>query len=249
LKISAVIIAKNEERSLPACLESLGWVDEVVLLDSCSTDRTREIAQAHGARVAQSEEWPGFGPQKNRAIDLAAGEWILSIDADERVTPELAAEIQAAIARTGIDAFAMRRSSSYCGRQMRHSGWWPDYVTRVFRRGRARFSEDLVHERLVTNGRVERLSGILLHESFVDLEDVLDKVNRYSSLAAEQLAATGRQGGVGKGLVHGLAAFVRTYVLRRGFLDGREGLMLAISNAEGAYYKYVKLWLKRRRAP
>lgn len=247
MKISAVIIAKNEERSLPACLDSLGWVDEIVLLDSCSSDRTREIAAAHGARVAESGEWPGFGPQKNRAIDLATGDWILSIDADERVTPQLAAEIRAAIAQPGMDAFAMRRSSSYCGRAIRHSGWWPDWVTRVFRRGRARFSDDLVHERLVTRGRVERLGAILLHESFVDLEDVLDKMNRYSSLGAEQLASTDRRGGVGTALVHGLAAFVRTYLLRRGFLDGREGLMLAVSNAEGAYYKYVKLWLKKRR--
>lgn len=243
MRISAVVITKNEAEMIGRCLSSLEWVDEVVVMDSGSTDRTREIAAARGARVVETREWPGFGPQKNRAIDLAAGDWILSIDADERVTPELAAEIRAALARPGVDAFAMRRSSSYCGRAIRHSGWWPDYVTRVFRRGRARFSDDLVHERLLTAGRVERLSGILLHESFVDLEDVLDKMNRYSSLGAEQLAATGRSAGVGTALVHGLAAFVRTYLLRRGFLDGREGLMLAISNAEGAYYKYVKLML------
>ena len=248
--ISAVIIAKDEERALPACLASLGWVDEIVVLDSASTDRTREIAAAHGARIVESRDWPGFGPQKNRAIELSKGEWILSIDADERVSPELASEIQTVLGNAGsVDAFAMRRSSSYCGRAIRHSGWWPDYVTRVFRRGRARFSDDLVHERLIVTGRVERLSGILHHESFVDLEDVLDKVNRYSSLGAEQAAAAGKQGGVGTALAHGLAAFVRTYVIRAGFLDGREGLMLAVSNAEGAYYKYLKLWLKNRGRP
>lgn len=248
MKISAVLITKNEEAALPACLRSLGWVDEIVVLDAASSDRTREIAARHGARVFESNEWPGFGPQKNRAIALASGDWILSIDADERVSPELAAEIRGALdGAAGIAAFEMPRSSSYCGRAIRHSGWWPDHVCRLFRRGRARFSDDLVHERLVTEGKVARLSGVLLHESFVDLEDVLDKVNRYSSLGAQQLAAAGRRGSLAAALAHGLVAFVRTYVIRAGFLDGREGFMLAVSNAEGAYYKYLKLWLKARR--
>jgi hypothetical protein len=126
---------------------------------------------------------------------------------------------------------------------MRHSGWWPDHVTRLFRRGRARFSDDLVHERLIVDGPVGRLQGTLLHASFGSLEQVLDKVNRYSSLSAQQMAAAGRRGGLATAVLHGVGAFLRTYLLKAGFLDGREGFMLAVSNAEGAYYKYLKLML------
>ena len=248
MKISAVIITQNEEVMLPDCLRSLGWVDEIVVLDSGSSDRTVEIARAGGAKVSQSADWPGFGAQKNRAAALAGGEWILSIDADERVTPELAAGMRKAVQDAGgIVAFEVARLSSYCGRTMRHSGWWPDHVARLYRAGRARFSDDLVHERLAADGPVGRLEDLLLHESFTSLEQVLDKMNRYSTLGAQQMAAAGRRASLATALAHGLAAFVKTYLLKTGFLDGREGFMLAVSNAEGAYYKYLKLWLLRRR--
>jgi glycosyltransferase involved in cell wall biosynthesis len=249
MKVSAVIITKNEEAMLPDCLRSLDWVDEIVVLDSGSTDRTLELARAAGAKVSQSTDWPGFGAQKNRAAALAGGEWILSIDADERVTPELAAEMRRAMADAGgVSAFEVARLSSYCGRAMRHSGWWPDYVTRLYRAGRARFSDDLVHERLIADGPVGRLRGVLRHEPFSSLEQVLDKMNRYSTLGARQMAAAGRGTSLAKGVAHGLAAFVKTYLLQAGFLDGAEGFMLAVSNAEGAYYKYLKLRLLRRRS-
>lgn len=247
-RVSAVIITKNEEASLSACLESLHWVDEIIVLDAHSTDRTQEIARAAGAKVIDSPEWPGFGPQKNRALSHASGDWVLSIDADERVTPELAEEIRITVqSSAAADGYDIPRLSSYCGRYMRHSGWWPDHVTRLFRRGKARFSDDLVHERLIVDGAVGRLNGLLMHESFGNLEQVLDKVNRYSSLSAQQMAAASRRGGLGSAVLHGLGAFVRTYVLKAGFLDGREGFMLAVSNAEGAYYKYLKLMLLRNR--
>jgi glycosyltransferase involved in cell wall biosynthesis len=249
MKVSAVIITKNEEAMLPDCLRSLDWVDEIVVLDSGSTDRTLELARAAGAKVSQSADWPGFGAQKNRASALAGGEWILSIDADERVTPELAAEMRRAMADAGgVSAFEIARLSSYCGRAMRHSGWWPDYVTRLYRAGRARFSDDLVHERLIADGPVGRLRGVLRHEPFSSLEQVLDKMNRYSTLGARQMAGAGRSTGLATGVAHGLAAFVKTYLLQAGFLDGAEGFMLAVSNAEGAYYKYLKLRLLRRRS-
>jgi glycosyltransferase involved in cell wall biosynthesis len=249
MKVSAVIITKNEEAMLPDCLRSLDWVDEIVVLDSGSTDRTLELARAAGAKVSQSADWPGFGVQKNRASALAGGEWILSIDADERVTPELAAEMRGAMADAGsIAAFEIARRSSYCGRAMRHSGWWPDPVTRLYRAGRARFSDDLVHERLIVDGAVGRLRGVLLHQPFSSLEQVLDKMNRYSSLGARQMAAAGRSAGLAQAVAHGLAAFVKTYLLKAGFLDGAEGFMLAVSNAEGAYYKYLKLRLQRPRS-
>ncbi len=247
-RVSAVLITRNEEANLPACLDSLKWVDEIVVVDSASTDRTREIARDAGANVFDHTDWPGFGPQKNRAIAQATGDWVLSIDADERVSPELAAEIRRVVATAdAANGYALPRLSSYCGRYMRHSGWWPDYVPRLFRRGRARFSDDLVHERLIVEGPVGRLEGLLRHESFASLEQVLDKVNRYSTLSAQQMAVAGRRGGVGTAVLHGLGAFMRTYVLKAGFLDGREGFMLAVSNAEGAYYKYLKLMLLQRR--
>ncbi len=246
-RISVVIITMNEEAAIERCLDSVAWADEIIVLDSGSTDQTVAIAQSMGARVSTADDWPGFGAQKNRALQQATGDWILSIDADELVTPELAREIRsvAASAKSGA-GYAMPRLSSYCGRYMRHSGWWPDYVTRLFRRGKARFSDDLVHERLIVDGEVGKLSGTLLHESFDSLEQVLEKVNRYSSLSAEQMNAKGRRGGVATAVLHGIGAFLRTYVLKAGFLDGREGFMLAVSNAEGAYYKYVKLFLLNR---
>lgn len=230
----------------------MAFADEVVVLDSGSTDGTVSLARAMGASVSTSPDWPGFGVQKNRALALVRSDWVLSIDADERVTSELKAEIRAALQAPGFDVYAFPRLSSYCGQHMRHSGWYPDRVTRLFRRHAARFSDDLVHEKVLVLGPLGQLTSNLLHESFTSLESVLDKVNRYSSVGAQVLLSKGRTSSPGKALGHGLWAFVRTYFLRCGFLDGWMGLALAISNAEGTYYRYLKLWLLQRqvcRAP
>ena len=245
--LSVIVITRNESARLRACLESVAFAGEVVVVDSGSTDDTREIAQALGARVIRTDDWPGFGTQKNRALDLATGDWVLSIDADERVTTALRAQIEDATANPRFDAYSVNRSSSYCGQFMRHSGWYPDRVVRLFRRGSARFSDDLVHEALQVRGPIGRLDGELLHESFADFEAVLDKLNRYSTAGAHDLHRRGVRGSPGKALGHGLWAFLRTYLFKRGFLDGRLGLALAISNAEGTYYRYAKLWLLQRR--
>jgi glycosyltransferase involved in cell wall biosynthesis len=239
--ISAIIITKNEEANIRECLESLAWVDEIVVVDGGSTDRTAEICRELKARFYEHADWPGFGPQKNRALAHATAAWVLSIDADERVTPELRAEIQAVLERPMAAAYELPRLSWYCGRFIRHSGWWPDHVLRLFKREAGRFSDDLVHERLLVEGPVGRLGQKLIHYSFRNLEQVLDVVNRYSTLGAEQKFRAGQQGGLGRALLHGLGALVSTYLLKGGFLDGRQGVMLAISNAEGAYYKYLKL--------
>jgi glycosyltransferase involved in cell wall biosynthesis len=246
--LSAVVIARNEARHIEACLRSVAFCDEVIVVDSGSTDDTVERARALGAKVTQTPDWPGFGPQKNRALQQATGDWVLSIDADERVTPELAAQIRAAVAAPRFDAYSLNRHSSYCGQYIDHSGWYPDRLVRLFRRGAARFSDDLVHERLLYDGAVGRLEGELLHESFDDFEAVLDKLNRYSTAGAQALHARGAKGSFGKAVLHGAWAFARTYVLRRGFLDGRLGFALAVSNAEGTYYRYLKLWLMQRDA-
>ncbi len=249
MKLTLTIITKNEEACIRRCIESVPFADEVIVVDSGSTDRTVAICRALGARVVVTDDYPGYGPQKNRALDLAGGDWILSLDADEWLTPELQTEIPRLIAdATGAAGYRMRRRSSFCGRAMRHSGWWPDWVVRLVRRGKGRFSDALVHERLNVDGPVGDARGVLMHEAFTELEDVLGKMNHYSSAGAEALARRGRAGSIVRAVAHGLWTFLRTYLFRAGFLDGREGFLLAVSNAEGTYYKYVKLMLLAERA-
>ncbi|MCE9642232.1 MAG: glycosyltransferase family 2 protein [Betaproteobacteria bacterium] len=244
MTLSVTIITRNEQASLRRCLQSVAWADEIVVLDSGSSDDTARIARECGAKVHVAADWPGFGPQKNRALDLATGDWVLSLDADEWVTPELRVEIERTLAAPGNHAaFRLPRLSSYCGRFMRHSGWWPDYVTRLFRRGGTRFSVDLVHERLIVDGTTGALRESLMHEAIADLADALEKMNSYSTAGAAMQFERGKTSSLTSAVLHGAWTFFRTYVLRGGFLDGREGFMLAVSNAEGAYYRYLKLLL------
>ena len=243
MSLSVILITKNEEANLKDCLESVSFADEIIVVDSQSSDKTQEIARSFGAKLEITSDWPGFGPQKNRALNLATQDWVLSIDADERVTPELKQEILATMASANAaDCYAIPRSSWYCGRFMKHSGWYPDYVDRLFKRGSAKFSDHLVHERLLPTGSSGKLNNHFLHYSYRDFSQVLKKVDVYSSAAAQQAFKQGKKGGLGEALTHGFWAFFRTYVLRRGFLDGKHGLALAISNAATSYYKYLKLW-------
>ncbi len=242
--LSAIVITRNEAHNLDDCLQSLkGLVNEIIVVDSQSTDDTVVIATRHGAHVSQPADWPGFGPQKNRALNLATCDWVLSIDADERVTPELATEIQQVLqTQPETTAFEIPRLSWYCGRFIRHAGWQPDHVLRLFKRDAAKFSDDLVHERVVTSHRVVPLTQHLLHYSYLNFSQVLSKVDAYSSASAKQAYARGKRSSVAGALGHGAWAFFRTYVIRAGFLDGAHGLALSISNAETSYYKYLKLW-------
>ncbi len=248
--LSVILITRNEEANLDDCLASLeGIAQQIVVVDTNSSDRTLEIAQSHGATISQPCDWPGFGPQKNRALDLATEDWVLSLDADERLTPALKSEILTAIHHSAhIDCFAIPRLSWYCGRFIRHSGWSPDYVDRLFKRGTARFSDDLVHERLISNGQVAKLKNPMLHYSFMNYSQVLQKLNRYSTASAEQAFAKGKTSSPLKAVLHGAWAFFRTYILRAGFLDGPQGFALAISNGQGTYYRYMKLWHLNREA-
>ena len=244
MSLSVILITKNEEANLKECLESVSFANEIIVVDSQSNDKTQEIAQSFGAKLEITSDWPGFGPQKNRALNLATQEWVLSIDADERVTPELKEEILAVISsKDAANCYAIPRSSWYCGRFMKHSGWYPDYVDRLFKRGTAKFSDHLVHERLLPDGSVAKLKNHFLHYSFKDFSQVLKKVDAYSTASAEQAYLKGKRSSVGKAIGHGFWAFIRTYFLRLGFLDGSQGLALAISNAEGTYYRYIKIWL------
>lgn len=244
MNLSAIIITKNVEQTIRRCLESVAWADEIVVVDSGSTDRTLDICRELGVKVHETPDWPGYGPQKNRALDLACGDWVLALDSDEWAAPELRAEIERALAAPGNQAaFAIPRCSSFCGRLMRHSGWWPDYVVRLFRRDAARFSANNTHERLIVNGLTGKLKQPLMHEAITRLEQMLDKMNAYSTNTALMYHQRGRRASLFTALLHGGWAFMRTYVLRLGFLDGREGFMLAVANAEGSYYRYLKLML------
>ena len=249
MRLSVIIITHNEQLNIVECLRSVDFADEVVVVDNSSTDGTASIAKALGAHVFNTCDWPGFGKQKNRALGFAVGDWVLSIDADERVTPQLLQEIQMVIndPMSG-NVFEFPRRSSYCGQFMLHSGWSPDRVVRLFRRGIAHFSDDLVHERLLTKEKIITLKSPLLHFSFPDFESVLDKVNRYSTAGAHSMQKKKRSTSIWGAVGHGLWAFFRTYILRRGFLDGQLGLALSISNAEGTYYRYAKRWLAMERS-
>ena len=240
--VSVIVITLNEADRLTATLQALQWAQEIIVVDAGSTDGTLAIAHQWATRV-EHRDWSGFGAQKNHALSLASLPWVLSIDADERVTPELAQEIQAFVNQDGDGYLAanLPRLSRYCGRDIHHSGWWPDPVCRVFKRGQARFSDDLVHEKIISTGPVWNFQSLLMHDSFQNLDQVLHKLNQYSREGALNLQRKGKKSGLGKAIGHGLWAFFRTYVLRRGFLDGREGFILAVSNAEGTYYRYLKL--------
>ena len=242
--LSVILITRNEAAHVAGCLASVAFADEWVVVDSGSTDATFELARGFGATVVSTPDWPGFGAQKNRALAQARGRWVLSIDADERVTPELAASIRAVVEADGkLAGYEMSRLSSFCGQWMRHGDWYPDRVLRLFRREAGRFSDDRVHERLIVDGPVARLSGELLHDSMPTLESALDKMIRYSSGRAVDKVSAGDTGGLATAVAHALWAFVRCYVLKRGLLDGRLGFVLAVYVAEGTYYRYLKMGL------
>ena len=245
-RLSAIIITLNEAGNIAGCLDTLSFCDECIVVDGGSTDETVKVAQGKGARVV-SHPFAGFGAQKGFALSLATGDWVLSIDADERVSSMLAQEIRNAIAGGAAACYELPRRSTFCGRLMDHSGWSPDYVLRLFRRDKAYFSGDLVHERVVCDGSMVRLSEPLMHDPVRRLEDALSRMDRYSTAGAEQLVAAGKRVSFISGISHGLWTFFRTYLLRAGFLDGREGFLLAVANAEGTYYRYMKAWLLGRR--
>jgi len=241
-RLSAIIITKDEAANIGACLDALAFCDERIVVDAASRDGTMMIAKEKGARVA-TRGWTGFGAQKNYALSLAQGDWVLSIDADERVSGALAREIQSAVASGKADGYEIPRRSSFCGRMMRGS----DRVLRLFRRDKARFSDDVVHERVVCDGVLARLKEPILHYPVARLEDAIRRVDQYSTLGAEKLVASDRKISALSGVVHGVGTFLRVYLLKLGFLDGAAGFMLAVANAEGAYYRYQKAWLARQR--
>jgi len=238
--LTVVIVAKNEARNIKDCVASAAFADEVLVLDSGSTDGTPVLAAEAGARVVQTD-WPGYGPQVARGFAMARGDWVLSLDADERITEILRSEVLAAIRSNAQDGYRIPRMSEFCGKYIRHSGWRPDYTLRLGRRAVSGFTDHFLHAHMTVRGRIGELGASLLHYSYPDINDVLEKLNRYSSGHARDMQARGKSASVPRAVLAGFFAFVRTYFLRLGFLDGQHGLMLAIYNAEYTYYKYIKL--------
>ena len=245
--LSVIVVAMNEAHDIGDCLESVrGLATETIVFDSGSTDGTPALCRSLGARVFETD-WPGDGPQKNRALREASGDWVLCLDADERVSEPLRRELEAMLASDSPHAaFSTPRRSSFCGRFMQHSGWWPDRIVRVFRRGFAQFTDVRTHTHLEIDGTTGRLDGPIIHISIPDLHEALEKTNAYSTAGALTMAENGKRSSLGKALGKGCWAFFRTWVIRAGFLDGAEGLMLAINNAETTYYRYAKLALLTR---
>ncbi|MGD0578280.1 MAG: glycosyltransferase family 2 protein [Bryobacteraceae bacterium] len=240
MNISATIITQNEERNLPRAIESLRCCDEILVVDSGSTDRTVEIAEKYGARVLEAN-WRGYAGQKNYASDQAAHDWVLSIDADEALSEDLEAEIWQ-IKKNGpqYDAYTVPRMAQYLGRWILHSGWYPDRKIRLFDRRKANWVGEFVHESVVSTGRVGVLEGNLLHYTCGSLSEHLKSMDRYTTLAAEEVVARRKPVGAGRLLLDPPWTFLKTYFLQGGYLDGVEGLAIAYMASLYTFLKYAK---------
>ena len=238
--LSAVLITRNAASVLEACLESLAFADDIVIVDSSSSDRTAEIAERRGARVVQ-KEWLGYGRQKQFAVEQARHDWVLCLDADERVSPRLAASVQAALAAPSSPVYRMARCNRFLGRWLRHGEGYPDWSPRLFNRMNARWSDDLVHEKVLYAATPGTLEGDLLHDSFDDLAAYLERQNRYTTLAARQAFEAGRSAGLFHLVLSPVVRFFKFYVFRLGFLDGLPGLLHISIGCMNSYLKYAKL--------
>ena len=240
--LSVVIITLNEERKLRDCLESVKWADEIIVVDSHSRDRTVDICREYTQRVYQ-HEFLGDGPMRNLGIDKAAGEWILTIDADERVTPELRQEIEITLLDPKACAYYIPRKSYFLGKWMKHCGWWPGYVLRLFRKDHGRYDEHLAHAKVVARDKPGKLRSPFLHYPYETLTEYITKINSHTSLIARQKMPRTTVLGC---FVWATGRFFRSYLLQLGFLDGREGLILSILASHYAFLKHAKIWEANR---
>jgi glycosyltransferase involved in cell wall biosynthesis len=238
--LSAILITRNAASQLVACLDSLAFCDEIVVVDSGSDDATVEVAGQHGARVI-TQDWLGFGPQKQFAVEKAHNDWVLCVDADERVSDELRAGIVAELAAPKFHAYRFPRCNRFMGRYLRHGEGYPDWSLRLFNRRHARWSSDAVHEKVVTDTAIGDLRGDLLHDSAETLAHYLAKQDRYTTLAAQEALARGKRVTVLHLLFSPLLRFIKFYVVRLGFLDGRPGLMHILIGCRNSYMKYEKM--------
>jgi glycosyltransferase involved in cell wall biosynthesis len=249
LPLSVIIITYNEASNIGDCIASVSFARQVVVLDGASTDDTVHLARALGAEVHVNTPWPGFGAQKNRALALANQPWVLSLDADERVTPELAQEIEQIVSNNQPLSVSVPRLTEFFGHRIHHCGWTPDYVTRLWPRGNGQFSDDRVHERVVTSGiPARRLTHSLLHYSYPTPAHYWHKLSSYSQAWAEQRHAKGVRTSLARAFLSGVFAFLKSYIWRLGFLDGAMGLVVCTMQAQAAYGKYLTLYCLQRQA-
>lgn len=245
--LSVALIVKNEEHNLKECLETVTWADEIVVLDAGSNDKTIEIAKKYTDKIFVNTDWQGYGIQRQRLQELTTCDWILMLDADERLTEELIAAIKNVLDQDDRNTvYALPRLSWCFGQFIRHSGWYPDYVTRLYAKDKAQYSRQLVHEKLEYAATLKsvKLKGDLLHYTYRDLEHYLVKSAGYASAWAEQRQKKGKTSSLLQGGLHGIACFLKMYVFRFGFLDGRVGLLLALLSAHSTFVKYAELWLR-----
>ena len=247
LPLSVAIITLNAAAQLEACLASVSFAADIVVVDSGSSDGTSALAEKYGARVIH-QDWLGFGPQKQFAVEAALHDWVLCLDADERVTPQLATAIAAALQAPAYEAYRFPRCNRFLGRYLRHGEGYPDWSLRLFDRRRARWSTDAVHERVVATGAVGTLAGELLHDSAETIAGYLAKQNRYTSLAAEAAIARGKRAGAAQLLLSPLLRFVKFYLLRQGFRDGLPGLIHILIGCGNSLLKYAKMIEAQRAA-
>lgn len=247
-RLSVVLIAKNAAELLADCLASVSWADEIVLLDSGSSDNTVELARSLGATVYINTDWQGYGMQRQRAQDYATGEYVLMLDTDERVTPELEQSIRRVLEAPDNSAvYSIARRNYFLGRFMRHSGWYPDRVMRLYERRRFRYNNNLVHESLDAKGaQVIELSGDLLHLTCRDFSGFQQKQLAYATAWAQERHQKGKKTSLAGIFGHTLGAFVKTLLLRGGVLDGKQGWLLAVVNAQYTFNKYTELWALSR---
>ncbi len=242
MKLSVFIIAHNEEQSIADAVKSASFADEVVVIDNGSTDETYAIAERSGASVIRIGQNTGYSDAKRIAMSHCHGEWLFWLDADERITDELRKQILSAVESPGgINAFRMPRKSFFLGKWIRHCGWYPDYIVRLFRHGKARFSDDLVHEKLVIEGKIGTLTAPILHYTDPTLEHYLQKFNRYTTLSARQMHSEGKKASFLDIFLRPPVTFFRMFVIRLGFLDGYEGFLLSALSSMHVLVKYAKL--------
>lgn len=239
--LSVVIITKNEASNLGRCLASVAWADDIVVLDSGSTDRTMEIAREHGARVLETP-WLGFGKTKQLAVDAATHDWVFSIDADEVVTERLRREMGVILEKPRKQGYRISRRSYYLGRLIRFSGWRSDAPLRLFNRLHGRFNEKIVHESVEMASKAGLIKAHMLHYTFPTISTHLAKIDNYSGLGAKQLLDKGKKVNLVSACFHGVVKFIKMYLLKLGFLDGKEGFVLAVISSFGVSLKYLRLW-------
>jgi glycosyltransferase involved in cell wall biosynthesis len=240
-KLSVTIITKNEEKNIGRCLASVQWADEIIVVDSGSTDLTLNVCKLYKCKIIQTK-WQGFGKTKQFAVNSTSNDWVLSIDADEEISPKLKDTIQNILENTDKKAYKIKRTSFYIGKEVKHCGWNKDFPLRLFHKKFAEFNDKSVHESVKTKEKIGIIYDVILHYSFPTLKKHLEKMIRYSELGAESLFQKGRKSSIGNAVFRGIFKFIKMYFLQAGYLDGKTGLLISFVSGFGVSYKYFRLW-------